>query len=341
MANIRIIGVILALILMAYLILYRRKIPRSDMILGSTISLVILALSLDPAIASPLQQLLSFRNRLFALLTTSVLFLLFMVIYLTRSLHQTQDQVAHLVQMIGISEFKRNKHIPPQSIVTVIPAYREADNIVSVLKKLPQDLSGHPVIPLVVIDGNYDTSEKLISDLNQISVMHVINLGQGAALQTGFKLAHQCDALVVITMDADGQHRSEDLLMLIDPILANKADFVMGSRFMGQYADEGGARHFGIVIFSSLFSFLSGTRITDVTNGYRAIRGSKINLLHLVERRFSAPEILLQAIYHHLRIREVPVVIEKRASGESKKPKRLGYPLRFGWAMLKAWMRLA
>ena len=204
------------------------------------------------------------------------------------------------------------------------------------LTQLPESILNHPVYPLIVVDGSYDKTESIVQNLGHRVVVHPINRGQGAALKTGFDIAFQEGAFIIVTMDADGQHNAGDLPYLIQPILDDTADYVMGSRLLGAYEQQGCFRHIGIIFFSKLISWLIGQKITDCTNGFRA---EKLAAIQLYEQRFSAPELIIQASRHNLRIQEIPVTIMKRYAGESKKPRRLGYPLRFGWALLQAWLR--
>jgi hypothetical protein len=140
-------------------------------------------------------------------------------------------------------------------------------------------------------------------------------------------------------MDAERQHDPADLPTLVAPVVAGEADYVQGSRFLGRYDDAGGARDLGIRGFTRLVAFLSGAPLTDCTNGFRAVEGPSLGRLQLEENRFSAPEILIQAAGHGLRIKEVPVHIRSREVGESKKPRGLGYPLGFLGAILRSWLR--
>ena len=89
-------------------------------------------------------------------------------------------------------------------------------------------------------------------------VSHPLNRGQGDALCTGFALALERGASIVVTMDADGQHRPEELPRLIAPILSGEADYVQGSRYLGTYDDSGGARDLGIRAFTRLINTTSG-----------------------------------------------------------------------------------
>jgi hypothetical protein len=142
-----------------------------------------------------------------------------------------------------------------------------------------------------------------------------------------------------MTMDADGQHRPEDIEKLARPVIDGEADYVMGSRFLGEYEERGGVRHAGIMLFTTLINVLGRVKITDCTNGFRAIRGSELGKLRLNEDRFSAPELIMEAARHGLRIKEVPVTIVRRAAGESKKPRRLGYPVGFLRTIVRVWLR--
>ncbi len=112
--------------------------------------------------------------------------------------------------------------------------------------------------------------------LGHVAVRHEINRGQGDALRTGFALAIERKAAIIVTMDADGQHRPEELPNLLEPVIAGAADYVQGSRYLGHYKDAGDARDLGIRGFTMLINLVSGAGITDCTNGFRAIRGDAL-----------------------------------------------------------------
>jgi glycosyltransferase involved in cell wall biosynthesis len=211
----------------------------------------------------------------------------------------------------------------------VIPAYNEAEAIVDVLRALPEELAGHRVEPVAVVDGGTDGTAAAARAAGFVTLEHPVNRGQGEALRTGFAYAQRRGARIVMTMDADGQHRPEDMPALVAPIVAGEADYVQGSRFLGQYDDAGGARDLGIRGFTRVINTVSGAGLTDCTNGFRAIRVEALGRMQLAEPRFSAPEIIIEASRRGLRMREVPVHIRARSHGESKKPRRLGYPLGF------------
>ena len=232
----------------------------------------------------------------------------------------------------------RRPTVEPE-IAIVIAAYNEADGIGGVLAALPSELSGHRVTPIVVVDGGSDDTAGVVERAGHIAVSHRINRGQGDALRTGFALALERQAAVVVTMDADGQHRPDELPNLVQPVLADEADYVQGSRYLGTYDDAGGERDAGIRVFTAIINGVSGAGITDCTNGYRAIRGDALGRLRLEEPRFSASEIIIESARRGLRMQEVSVHIQSREFGESKKPRRLAYPIGYLGAIVRTWRR--
>jgi hypothetical protein len=343
MDNIRIIGLLISAALAIYGIagLWMGRLRRGDLLLALAVALVITVLSISPAAGNFLTELFRLENRLFAILVASTLVLFGLFFFLLTTVNSVRDELSELVRMIARTDYRRTRAVGDngKTVAIVIPAYKEEATIERVLGSLPVEVLGYAVIPIVVVDGNYDDTEFIVQRLGHRVATHIVNRGQGGALRTGFQIAFEEQADIVVTMDADGQHRADDLPLLIGPVDRGEADYVMGSRFMGEYADRGGTRHIGIVIFSLLISVLTGMRITDCTNGFRAIRADKLKLLDLREERSNAPELIIQAANHKLRILEIPIAILSRAEGESKKPRGLGYPLRFGLAMLKAWLR--
>ena len=232
---------------------------------------------------------------------------------------------------------ERGRHRP--LVAVVMAAYNESGSVGPLLASLPEAVCGLRVCPIVVDDGSDDDTAQDARAAGAVVGTHRRNLGQGDALRTGFALAKRLDARVVVTMDADGQHDPAELSALVGPVVAGEADYVQGSRFLGRYDDAGGARDLGIRGFTRLITLLTGTGITDCTNGFRAIDGAALARLELVEDRFSAPEILIQAAGRGLRIQEVPVHIRSRELGSSKKPRGLRYASGFLGAVLRSWAR--
>jgi glycosyltransferase involved in cell wall biosynthesis len=226
------------------------------------------------------------------------------------------------------------------AVIVVMPALDEAESLGPVLASLPAEVAGVPLRVVVVDDGSADATASVARAAGAVVVRHPQNLGQGDALRSGFDVTRPVAPAVLVTMDADGQHDPHQLGQLVLPVLDGHADYVQGSRFLGTYADAGGTRHLGIKGFTLLVNLVGRTRITDCTNGYRAIRGGALDRLRLHEDRFSAAEILIEAAAAGLRMLEVPVDIASRTAGESRKPRGLGYPLGFLGVVLRTSVRV-
>jgi glycosyltransferase involved in cell wall biosynthesis len=282
------------------------------------------------------------RRGLLAGVTVLVLVRLLREVMAERERRRAVDrQLGDLVRAKALADVdseQRSEFGAPE-IAIVIAAYNEEDAIAGVLEALPTELCGHGVTPIVVVDGGSDDTAGVVTRAGHVAVSHQLNRGQGDALCTGFALALERGASIVVTMDADGQHRPEELPRLIEPIVRGEADYVQGSRYLGAYDDSGGARDLGIRVFTTLINTTSGAGVTDCTNGFRAIRGDALARLQLQEPRFSAAELIMESARRELRIREVPVHIQTRSHGESKKPRRLGYPVGYLGTIVRTWRR--
>jgi len=248
---------------------------------------------------------------------------------MTKKFRVLDRTLGDLVVGLAVEGVGAIEPVTEPTIGVVIPAYNEADGIVDVLEELPERVVGLRVEPIVVVDGGTDDTAGVARAAGFTTAVLPVNRGQGDAIRTGVAIALAREVDIVMTMDADGQHRPDQMMDLVMPILDDRADYVQGSRFLGEYDDAGGARDVGIRAFTALINRVGRTDITDCTNGYRAIRAKSLATMELHEARFSAPEILIEASRQGLRILEVPVHIRSRSHGESKKPRRLGYPLGF------------
>lgn len=355
MDNLRLVGVLVALLITLYAVLKLRKgnLKKLDILLALLLAAGIAAFSVFPQAGNLLATALRLENRLFALLVASNLLLFALFFFLLNQVRASNRRASELVRALARRDYTMryafgrerngsdgaNGTTPKGKLLVVIPAYNEQEAIRGVLASVPKQVSGYDVEALVVVDGSTDGTEAVALEHNFPVASHVVNRGQGDALRTGFEIARVEGADIVVNMDADGQHRADEIERLVEPIDRGEADYVMGSRFLGHYEEAGGFRHRGIILFSWFISLLSGQKITDSTNGFRAIRGSEIYKLDLREDRFSAAELILEAVKKKLRVREVPITILKRVKGESKKPRRLGYPLGFLRVILQTWLR--
>ncbi len=208
---------------------------------------------------------------------------------------------------------------PPEDLWVVIAAYNEEPRLGKTLQGLHE--RGYKNI-VVVDDGSTDKTMNIALANGAWALRHIVNLGQGAALQTGISFALDRSAAVVVTFDADGQHDPDQIPRMIAPIREGVADAALGSRFLGEVENIPFARKLvlkGGVIFTRIFS---GIHITDTHNGFRAFSQKAAEQLMIRQNRMAhASEILDQIQSLNLRFVEVPVTIrysaETMAKGQS------------------------
>ncbi|MFH5800816.1 DUF2304 family protein [Haladaptatus sp. CMAA 1911] len=317
---------------------YRTSFSRAEFGVAILLSLGMFILALFPNVFSRIGLLLHIQRRPLAIALVVNVALIALVLYLFARTRSNQLQLADLARSLTIDQAKINAG-DERRIFVVIPAYNEAGSIRGVVSSLPESIRGYTIEPLVVSDGSTDDTYDQTDSTDAFVVEHPINQGQGGALKTGFEIARQNGADVVVTMDADGQHPVDQLEDLVAPILEDRADYVVGSRYIGSDQSENGiARQSGIKVFTALINAITKMEVTDCTNGFRAIRGPMIDKLHLTEMRFSAPELLIEARKNGLRIEEIPVTIARRETGQTKKPK-LGYAVGLIRTIVVTWIR--
>ncbi|HEY8711836.1 MAG TPA: glycosyltransferase family 2 protein [Thermoanaerobaculia bacterium] len=191
-------------------------------------------------------------------------------------------------------------------VYIVVPAYNEGSAVYDVVRELR---SQYPNV-VVVDDGSRDTTSAEAQRGGAIVLRHVLNRGQGAALQTGIAFSVKHGANVVVTFDADGQHRVEDVDRLVDALEQENADIAIGSRFLELRSNVPALRRLMLRIATRFMRMTSGVALTDAHNGLRAMRRSAAERIHLtIDGMAHASEIVDQIYRLRLRVTEVPVVI--------------------------------
>lgn len=202
--------------------------------------------------------------------------------------------------------------------IVVIAAYNEEKKV----GKVVNDVSKYVDMVVVVDDGSKDKTANVIKNKKAVILKHPINLGQGAALQTGFDYAKRFNPKVVVTFDADGQFLSKEVLRIIKPILDGKVDVVLGSRFLGKTINMSTARKY-ILKLGILFTWIfSEIKLTDTHNGFRALSNRALNKIEITQNRMAhASEIIDQIKTKELSYVEVPVTVKyddySKAKGQS------------------------
>lgn len=217
----------------------------------------------------------------------------------------------------------------PKTLV-IIPAFNEEDSIAHVIGMIRQHAPWADIA--VINDGSTDRTGQ-IAEACAVIVLHMPhNVGIGAGMQTGFLYAEKYEYQVAVQNDGDGQHSPDDIPMLVQSLMDNSADVVIGSRYI---EDRGyitpAARRAGIVILARIISFIMRQSITDPTSGFRASNRAAIRFCaRLYPFDYPEPEAVVLLHRAGLRVREIPVTMNPRYGGTSSIT-----PLRSAYYMVK------
>lgn len=337
-------GLVIAILIIGFAIFRRREMRNADVILLLLAGLG-LAIVSGTELTDRLLSALSFNRgnggRILGLAVIAIFILFLMALRALSVGARNARQLSAVLEGISSEQFRvsdQRKRFKGK-IAIVIPAYNEADNLGYVLDQIPAEVCGLPTATLVVDDGSRDGTEDVAEAHGAVVSRHVVNRGGGAALRTGYRLMVDSEAAIVVTLDADGQHLPAEMPNLVQPVLDGKADVAHGSRVLGHAEENHFAREMGIVFFNRLVSFITRTHVTDCSNGYRAVRTSVLPTLVLKQEQFHTSEFMIEAIKRGVPAVEVPVTVEQRLHGHSKKPAVLRYGMGFANAIVRTWLR--
>ena len=166
----------------------------------------------------------------------------------------------------------------------IIPAYNEEKVIRKVLESLKAKYPDYAII--VVDDGSNDNTYKEVSKVKDIFLLrHIINLGQGAALQTGIEMAKMLNVTYIVTFDADGQHDLNDIEVFLREIKEKDYDIILGSRFLNLETKIPLIKKIVLKAGVIFTRFVNGVKVTDTHNGFRVINLKKVPDFELRQNR--------------------------------------------------------
>ena len=197
------------------------------------------------------------------------------------------------------------------SISVVIPAKNESASLPGLIGNI---LSLHPNAEVIVVDdGSTDKTAELSRSAGAKVVSHPYSKGNGAAIKTG---ARNASKDIIVFMDADGQHRPEDIAILLDRLKDN-VDMVVGSRDASGQAST--SRRFANGLYNRLASWMTGQTVRDLTSGFRAVRRNKfLEFLNLLPNGFSYPTTITMSFFRAgYTVVYQPIVVQARMEGTS------------------------
>jgi glycosyltransferase involved in cell wall biosynthesis len=228
-------------------------------------------------------------------------------------------------------------------VVALIAAYEEEANLGDVLKKMPTRAGDLEVSTLVVVDGGRDDTSRVAMESGVFTCVLPVNLGQGSALRLGYELALAHGARFVVTLDADGQNDPAELNNLVEPLVADEADFVIASRRLGVDHTTDRFRQAGVRLYARVLNAITSQGLTDTSNGFRAFRADLLRdiLPYLRQEQYQTAEVVITAAHRGWRIAERPTVWHPRASGQSKKGGNVIFGLHYARVIGTTWVRIA
>ncbi len=207
-------------------------------------------------------------------------------------------------------------------IVVIIPALNEAASIGKVIRRIPRKI--HPtneVVVVVVDDGSHDlTSEKAKESGANLIVRHQTNQGIANAFKSGVRAAQAIDADIIVNIDADGQFDPHEIPDLVQPIINNEADLVLGTRFSSEESARRIplAKRIGNQLVTGAVSFFSGKHFSDTQCGFRAISRTAAKEMGVSGLFTYTQEMILALAKKGFRIKEVPIHVQYYAKRSSR-----------------------
>lgn len=198
-----------------------------------------------------------------------------------------------------------------KNIIAILPAYNQESKIselVRALKKYVDDV-------IVVTDGSTDDTSKIAAKSGAIVPEQLNKRGKGNAVKRGIEISKSLKPSVIVLMDSDGQHNPEEIPKLVQPLIDEDYDMVIGSRFLGTIKTSS-INKIGNHMLNLLHLLLTFKWVTDAESGFRAFKAGRLYSLDITASHYEIEsDVLLEAIRKKLKIKEVPIAILKKERG--------------------------
>ena len=193
-------------------------------------------------------------------------------------------------------------------VVIGIPAFNEEENIAKIIVKLQK------ITDTIIVcnDGSTDMTKEISEKMGAKVINHPKNLGYGAGIRSIFLEAAKMEPDILVTFDADGQHKIEDIQTVIQPILDNEADIVIGSRFLKDETNKNVPKYrkVGIKVITGITDSVTDLKLTDAQSGFRAYKKNVLKDIIPSDKGMGvSTEILIKASKRKFKVKEVPIEI--------------------------------
>ena len=199
-------------------------------------------------------------------------------------------------------------------IIAIIPAFNEEQTISEVIARVRKFVDK----VIVINDGSTDKTEQFALRAGAKVINNIVRKGLGRTIRAGYQTALDENAEIVVQIDADNQYAAEDIPKLVKPIIENKADMVLASRFLGGIEDMPFSKKLGNKISTIVTRLVCGAKISDSTTGFRAIRRQVLEEISPTSDFTYTQEMIIRVQKEGWRIAEIASFFKKRKSGDSR-----------------------
>ncbi len=221
------------------------------------------------------------------------------------------------IRLQKISEMSPGKPQAKNPVLLFLPAFNEEEAVADCIRRAPKEVCGLPVECLVIDDGSADRTAEVARSAGAEVISLEQNQGLGAAVRVGLSEGVSRESSAVIFADADGEYPPEELKNLVEPIISGHADYVVGSRFLGDIEFMRPHRRFGNLVLTRILSIIARRKITDGQSGYRAFSPRAARAAEIIHDFNYAQVITLDLLAKGYIYLEVPISYHFRTTGES------------------------
>ena len=209
-------------------------------------------------------------------------------------------------------------------IIALIPAYNEEETI----EKVITETQSYVDEVIVINDGSIDSTKAIAERAGALVIDNIVNRGLGETMRHGYKEALNHGAGIIVQLDADGQYLAKEIPLLINPIIDNEADLVLGSRLENIQYKMPILKTIGNKTFSSVLRILTNSDVADGQTGFRAMRREVLETALPSNKYTYTQEMIIKTAKEGWRIKSVPTTFVERVGGESR---LISHPLSYAW----------